>query len=657
MAGVVGGGGRAGALEAPSGVLTSPVHTVRLVQTLIYIDTLQEVAVVVEALLAVTLVAGLCVDALPFLADLLPKQGTFIDVAMRWDAVVEDRVVQNEAFAVGAEHVEFDRIENRARVNFAVVPPTCAKRAAALLAGDVGGEDAVAEDGVVKVQVALLLVVGQLLTALPVLGRSEALVTHTHKRAVGVLAHPVRLAQVKVLGTLVDILAFSATFQLVARPAHALVGAQSVHTFTSNTGGGEVTLVHIFTAWPVLHRLETHRALALERSQRVHTHPVGTERPVLALVDVRAAAEIRRRHKSQPTGTAKGTGDILTPPVFADSILGTLVHIITDAILASEAWLARDAFVAAGPVFTPSFGTDPWFEALIRIFTEGLVGSFQLVAQVTLALVVPGEVDTGAAIPTDVGLGAFIDIYAGPHALYDLQLVAPDAMTVVGPSGIHADPLPTRVRLALVHVYTVLVLGVPAVALVTVAVVAQRPRNAFPMSAEVPAHFTVVHLCGLGGEHTMGAHVILFWLNLHYRWRRGSDHHSRTRMPKGRGVDKKGVHRLLLWGRHVGRQHRWSCGFWLLGVAPGGQLRGHFHALMHLLLLLEVRADVRVDLECEFALSLYGEGLVGGQDVVAFSCRADLPEGSGPVSWTPFAAGTPGFAHTTAASLTGEFGG
>lgn len=43
-------------------------------------NTLQEVPVIVEALLAVTLVTGLRVHTFAFLADLCPKQGTFVYV-------------------------------------------------------------------------------------------------------------------------------------------------------------------------------------------------------------------------------------------------------------------------------------------------------------------------------------------------------------------------------------------------------------------------------------------------------------------------------------------------------------------------------------------------------------------------------------------------
>lgn len=47
----------------------------------------------------------------------------------------------------------------RAGVDLTVISPSHSDGAAALLLGDVGGEDAVTEHGVIKVQVALLLLI------------------------------------------------------------------------------------------------------------------------------------------------------------------------------------------------------------------------------------------------------------------------------------------------------------------------------------------------------------------------------------------------------------------------------------------------------------------------------------------------------------------
>lgn len=48
---------------------------------------------------------------------------------------------------------------DRTRINLAVVSPSHANGTATLLLGDVGDQDAVAEHGVVEVQVALLLLI------------------------------------------------------------------------------------------------------------------------------------------------------------------------------------------------------------------------------------------------------------------------------------------------------------------------------------------------------------------------------------------------------------------------------------------------------------------------------------------------------------------
>ncbi len=52
-------------------------------------------------------------------------------------------------------------MEHRTGVDLTVISPPHSNGAAALLLGDVGGQDAVAEHSVVEVQVALLLLVSQ----------------------------------------------------------------------------------------------------------------------------------------------------------------------------------------------------------------------------------------------------------------------------------------------------------------------------------------------------------------------------------------------------------------------------------------------------------------------------------------------------------------
>lgn len=42
--------------------------------------TFQQIAIIVESLLAVALIAGLCIYTLAFLADLCPEQYAFVDI-------------------------------------------------------------------------------------------------------------------------------------------------------------------------------------------------------------------------------------------------------------------------------------------------------------------------------------------------------------------------------------------------------------------------------------------------------------------------------------------------------------------------------------------------------------------------------------------------
>lgn len=97
----------AGAAVAAACVFTHSVPAVRLIQALIHIHALQQVAVVVEALLAVALVAGLRVHALALLADLCPEQYAFVDVTVGWDAIVHNVIVLSVAFPIRTEAVKF----------------------------------------------------------------------------------------------------------------------------------------------------------------------------------------------------------------------------------------------------------------------------------------------------------------------------------------------------------------------------------------------------------------------------------------------------------------------------------------------------------------------------------------------------------------------
>lgn len=421
------------------------------------------------------------------------------------------------------------------------------------MAGDVSGKDAVAEDSVIEVQVALLLVVGQLLTALSVFRGSISIITYAYEGAVGVLTGSMWLAEIKVFGTLIHILALPATFQLVAWSAKALVGAHGVHTLSSHTGSGEVALIHIFTAWPFLHSLEAHWTLAFKGSQRVHTYPVGTQRPIFTLIDIKTAARIWRRNKSIPTGAAEGTSHVLTPPMLADGLLRALIYIVTYSILGTEAWLAGDAFVTSRPVFTSPIRACPRVKALVDIFAQRLAGGLQAVAWMAIALVVSWEIDAGATVPTDIGLGTFINIHTGPYTLVNLQLVSPVAMAVVGAPCVHAHPLSsaTWLCLAFIHIYAVPKLRMQAVPWVTMAIVGRRSRDAFSMAADVAVQFADVRLCHLCGSDFHGAPIPIFFLVFHHYCHRGLSNHLRVTGDEGGNVDRDVFHSLLLRGCHI----------------------------------------------------------------------------------------------------------
>lgn len=97
----------AGTAVAATCVLTHSVPAVRLIQALIHVHALQQVAIVVEALLAVALVAGLRVHTLALLADLCPKQYAFVDVTVGRNAIVHNVVVLSVAFPIRTQAVKF----------------------------------------------------------------------------------------------------------------------------------------------------------------------------------------------------------------------------------------------------------------------------------------------------------------------------------------------------------------------------------------------------------------------------------------------------------------------------------------------------------------------------------------------------------------------
>lgn len=134
-----------------------------------------------------------------------------------------------------------------------MVSPASPQRAAALLLGDIGGQNTVTEHGVIEVKVALLLVVGllHLLTAVLVLGGCEALITDANVGALQVLAGPMGKAQAWVLAALIYVLAFPAAYQPMPLGTETSIGAIGVDAITPNAGCREVTLIDVLAVAPV----------------------------------------------------------------------------------------------------------------------------------------------------------------------------------------------------------------------------------------------------------------------------------------------------------------------------------------------------------------------------------------------------------------------
>lgn len=99
-------GWRAGTAVATACVLTYSVPAVGLVQALVHVYTFQQVAIVVESLLTVALIAGLCVYTLAFLADLCPEQYALVDITVGWNAIVDNVVVLCVALSIRTEAVK-----------------------------------------------------------------------------------------------------------------------------------------------------------------------------------------------------------------------------------------------------------------------------------------------------------------------------------------------------------------------------------------------------------------------------------------------------------------------------------------------------------------------------------------------------------------------
>lgn len=94
------------AVESPFGVETLTIGTNRLVVAFIHIHALEKVAVIVEALLTVALVARHRVLTVTLLADFISKQRALVDIMVSRQAVQASFVII-EAFPIWTQAVEF----------------------------------------------------------------------------------------------------------------------------------------------------------------------------------------------------------------------------------------------------------------------------------------------------------------------------------------------------------------------------------------------------------------------------------------------------------------------------------------------------------------------------------------------------------------------
>lgn len=91
--------------ERAISVNTAAVGTNRLIMAFIHINALEKIAVIVKALLTVTLISGQCVFTTTFFTYFLSKQSTLINIMIDWQAVLESFFII-QALAIGAQEVE-----------------------------------------------------------------------------------------------------------------------------------------------------------------------------------------------------------------------------------------------------------------------------------------------------------------------------------------------------------------------------------------------------------------------------------------------------------------------------------------------------------------------------------------------------------------------
>lgn len=77
------------AVEGPFSVDAPTISAQRLIMAFVHINALEEVAIVVEALLTVAFVAWKRVLTATFLTDFFGKQGTLVNILVGWEVVLE----------------------------------------------------------------------------------------------------------------------------------------------------------------------------------------------------------------------------------------------------------------------------------------------------------------------------------------------------------------------------------------------------------------------------------------------------------------------------------------------------------------------------------------------------------------------------------------
>ena len=204
-------------------------------------------------------------------------------------------------------------------------------------------------------------------------------------------------------------------------------------------------------------------ALTLERAWCVRADAILAHCPSLTLIHVSATEAVLCGFVSLGTRATVRTRKVLTPSRRAGGTLGAFVDITTGpAPLATVARLAGDALEAARFVFTFAIRAGARVATLVDVFANGRSGGLEPVARIAVAFVVTREVDAEATVPTQVRLGALVQVHARAAPCTHVEAVASVAVTIVGATSVHTDAFPgaAGLCLALVHINTVAVLRV-----------------------------------------------------------------------------------------------------------------------------------------------------------------------------------------------------